>query len=57
MSNSWVWVINQANKMRDTAYHAKNEKFAALWHEKADDLERKYLAGEPWLRTHDGKLQ
>ena len=53
----WVTATNAANKMRDTAYYARNEKFRDLWHDKAYQLEQKYLAGQPWLSTFDGKLQ
>ena len=54
---NWVWAINAVNKCRERAYFAKNQRFVDFWNETADKLEAKYLAGQPWLRTHDGKLQ
>lgn len=54
---NWVWAINAVDKCRERAYFAKNPKFVDLWHDIADKLEAKYLAGQPWLRTHDGKVK
>ena len=54
---NWIWALNAIDKCRERAYFAKNQKFVDLWHDIADKLEAKYLAGQPRLRTHDGKLQ
>ena len=56
MRNS-IWAMNAVNKCRDRAYFAKNPKFVNLWHDVADKLEAKYLAGQPWLNTYDGKVK
>ena len=56
MKNS-VWAINAVDKCRERAYFSKNKKFSALWTKIADELEVKYLSGQPWLRTYDGKLK
>lgn len=56
MSYNWIWALNAIDKCRETAYHAKNEKFQEYWYGVADELERKYFAGQPWLQTYDGKL-
>lgn len=54
---NWVWAINAADKCRERARFAKNEKFVDLWHDIADKIEAKYLVGQPWLRTYDGKFE
>lgn len=57
MTYNWVWAINAADKCRERARFAKNEKFVDLWHDIADKIEAKYLVGQPWLRTYDGKFE
>lgn len=52
-----IWAANAVNKLRRLASVAKNQKFVDFWNETADKLEVKYLTGQPWLRTYDGKLQ
>lgn len=52
-----VWALNAEDNCRDAADYAQNEKFKELWHNIADKIEEKYLGGQPWLRTHDGKLK
>lgn len=59
MDKNWVWAINSIDKCRETAYHAKSEWATEYWNKVADDLTEKYsylFAGQPWLYTHDGKL-
>lgn len=46
-----------ADKCRERAFFAKNKKFVDLWHDIADNIEAKYLSGQPWLRTYDGKFE
>lgn len=53
---NWIWALNAIDKCRERAHLAKNQKFVDFWNETADKLEAKYLAGQPWLRTYDGKL-
>lgn len=57
MVRDYIWAMNAEDKCRDTAWFAKNEKFKELWHAIADKIENKYLIGQPWLRTYDGKLK
>jgi hypothetical protein len=56
MKNNFADILNTIDKCRETAYKAKSEWFQAYWHGVADDLEAKYVFGQPWLRTYDGKL-
>lgn len=49
-------MLNSIDKCRQTAYYAKSEWAKEYWHKVADDLEAKYVFGQPWLRTYDGKL-
>lgn len=49
--------INKVEACRTAAYFARNKKFATLWTKIADDLEVKYLSGQPWLRTYDGTVE
>lgn len=53
---NYAKIFKSIDKCRETAYKAKSEWFQAYWHGVADDLETKYVFGQPWLRTHDGKL-
>lgn len=55
-NKSWAERLNSIDKCREIAYNAKNEWFQAYWYSVADDLEAKYVFGQPWLRTYDGKL-
>lgn len=52
-----LWAINKVEGCRTVAYFAKNKKFSALWTKIADELEAKYLSGQPWLRTYDGTVE
>ena len=56
MKNNFADILNTIDKCRETAYKAKNRWFQDYWHGVADDLEAKYVFGQPWLRTYDGKL-
>lgn len=56
MRNNWVWALNAIDNCCKAAYNAKNEKFKEYWYGVAEKLEQKYCAGQPWLRTYDGKL-
>lgn len=56
MEKNWAWWLNSIDKCRQTAYYAKSEWAQEYWHKVADDLEAKYVFGQPWLRTYDGKL-
>jgi len=49
-------IFKSIDKCRETAYNANNEWFKDYWHKVADDIESKYVFGQPWLRTYDGKL-
>lgn len=49
--------INKVDSCLTAAYFAKNEKFIALWTRIAEELEAKYLSGQPWLRTYDGTVE
>lgn len=49
--------IDKVEACRTVAYFAKNKKFSALWTKIADELEAKYLSGQPWLRTYDGTVE
>lgn len=55
-NKSWAERLNAIDKCRQAAYNCKNEWFQGYWHGVADDLESKYVFGQPWLRTYDGKL-
>jgi len=58
-NKNWVWLLNSIDKCLDTAYNAKSDWAKEYWTKVADDLEEKYshlLAGQPWLRLYDGKL-
>lgn len=57
MKNDVYWWINKVEACRTIAYFANNKKFVDLWTKIADDLEVKYLSGQPWLRTYDGKVK
>ena len=53
---NYAKIFKSIDKCREIAYKAKSEWFKAYWHGVADDLESKYVFGQPWLRTYDGKL-
>jgi hypothetical protein len=53
---NYAKIFKSIDKCRETAYNANNEWFKDYWHKVADDLEAKYVFGQPWLRTYDGKL-
>ena len=56
LNKSWAERRNTIDKCRQIAYNAKSEWFQEYWYKVADDLEAKYVFGQPWLRTYDGKL-
>lgn len=53
---SYADMLKSIDKCRQTAYNANSEWFKDYWNKVADELEAKYLVGQPWLRTYDGKL-
>lgn len=53
----YFWALNAEDKCLDAAYRAKNDKFKELWYNVANKIEEKYIIGQPWLRTYDGKLK
>ena len=53
---NYVKILNSIDKCRETAYNANNKWFEEYWYKVAEDLEAKYVVGQPWLRTYDGKL-
>jgi hypothetical protein len=57
MKRDWIWALNAVGKCRQAGYFAKNKAISAQWYAVADELEVKYLAGQPWLRTYDGKFK
>ena len=60
MKRDTIWALNAVDNCRQTAYFAKNKKFAALWTKVADRIELDYLSGEPWplsIRTYDGTVE
>jgi hypothetical protein len=56
LNKSMAQRLNSIDKCREIAYKAKSEWFQEYWYKVADDLEAKYVFGQPWLRTYDGKL-
>lgn len=56
VTRDYLWAINAEDKCLDAAYRAKNEKFKQLWYDVANEIEKKYLVGQPWLRTYDGTV-
>jgi hypothetical protein len=54
--NNYTKMLNSIDKCRETAYNANNKWFEEYWYKVADELEAKYIGGQPWLRTYDGKL-
>ena len=54
--NIYTKMLNSIDKCRETAYNANNKWFEEYWYKVADELEAKYVVGQPWLRTYDGKL-
>lgn len=57
MKRDWVWALNAVDKCRRSGYLAKHKAISDRWYAVADELEVKYLGGQPWLRTYDGKLK
>lgn len=57
MQRDYIWAINSVDNCRKAGYFAKNKQISDLWYKIADELEAKYLSGQPWLRTYDGKLK
>lgn len=57
MRRDYIWALNSVNKCRECAYFAKNKNISDVWNKIADQLELKYLSGQPWLLTYDGKLK
>ena len=56
LNKSWAERRNTIDKCRQIAYNAKSEWFQEYWYKVADELEARYVLGQPWLRTYDGKL-
>jgi len=53
---NYAKIFKSIDKCREIAYNANNDWFKDYWHKVADELESKYVFGQPWLRTYDGKL-
>ena len=54
---TWIWALNSIDKCRQAGYYAKNKAISDYWYKTADELENKYFAGQPWLRTYDGSVE
>lgn len=48
--------MERIQNARRAMVRAQNPEFRKLWDNVANELFAK-LEGQPWLRTHDGKLQ
>lgn len=46
---NYVKMFKSIDKCRQASYNANNEWFKDYWHKVADDLEAKYVVGQPWL--------
>ena len=53
---NWAQALTAIDKMRECADRATNQWFKDYWNNAAEELGRKYLTAQPWLRTYDGKL-
>ena len=57
MKRDYIWAFNAIDNCHHAGYLAKNEAISYLWHKIADELHTKYIVGQVWLRTYDGKLK
>jgi len=49
--------MERIQNARRAMVRAQNPKFRKFWDDVANELFAKLDAGQPWLRTYDGKLK
>jgi len=54
---NWAQALTTIDKFRAAGDRAANQWFKEYWYKAAEELGQKYLVGQPWLRTYDGKLK
>lgn len=54
---NWAQALTAIDKLRLAGDRAENLALKEYWYNAAEKLGQKYLVGQPWLRTYDGKLK